>query len=144
MENRNSRYKTNSPTVVYEIIDGEAVIVNMDNGSYYSIDDSGALIWESISRGSSFEDVCNHLSARHLGSSNEIEIAVSELIGKFLEEELLLRDDDSDRVDVPDAITTEEADKVPFKAPELRKYTDMEELLLLDPIHDEGVDEPSS
>ena len=25
-----------------------------------------------------------------------------------------------------------------FSAPELKKYTDMEELLLLDPIHDEG------
>ena len=35
-------YRVNSPNVVAEVIDGEAVIVNLRNGMYYSLDGGGA------------------------------------------------------------------------------------------------------
>ena len=41
MSRRGEVFRINSPTVVHEIIDGEAVIVNMKNGSYYSVDGVG-------------------------------------------------------------------------------------------------------
>ena len=144
MENSDSRYRTNSPTVVYEVIDGEAVIVNMENGSYYSIDDSGALIWDLINQGLSSDAICNSLAGKYTGSIEEINAAVSGLIEKFLEEQLILKTGEAGDNKTPIAAASHETDKIPFRAPELRKYTDMEELLLLDPVHEETDDESSS
>ena len=35
-------FRINSPTIIHEIIEGEAVIINMEMGHYYSIDQTGA------------------------------------------------------------------------------------------------------
>ena len=42
------RFRINKPHVINEIIDGEVVILNLDTGNYYSMDKSGADIWELI------------------------------------------------------------------------------------------------
>ena len=44
-------FRINSPKVIHETIDGETVIVNLDSGNYYSLDDIGADIWDSIGKG---------------------------------------------------------------------------------------------
>ena len=40
------RFEVNSPAVVSEVIDGEAVIMNLKSGNYFSIQNSGAVIWD--------------------------------------------------------------------------------------------------
>ena len=42
----------NAPDVVHEVIDGEAIMINMTTGSYYSLDGVGAAVWEIPPAGS--------------------------------------------------------------------------------------------
>jgi hypothetical protein len=40
----NQRFRVNTPTVTHETIDGEAVIINLDSGNYYSLIEVGSFI----------------------------------------------------------------------------------------------------
>jgi len=127
--------KINTPNVVYEIIDGEAVIVNMANGKYYSIDKVGADIWDLIGNGASLDQIIGRLSNLYQGNRDTIESSIKRLIAEMQEENLIVpkEDDDSPGFTLPPGTSRQEAQ---FEEPVLHKYTDMEELLLLDPIHD--------
>ena len=54
-------FRINSPTIIHEIIEGEAVIINMEMGHYYSIDQTGAGIWELVDKGASTAEVIDPL-----------------------------------------------------------------------------------
>jgi len=130
------RYKINAPSVVSEVIDGEAVIVNMDNGNYYSIDDSGAFVWDAICRGANLLEIRGIVERSYSKSDVDIDAIICELLEQFLKEELLVEASDQNKPSGDDLVAS--SFDCTFSAPELKKYTDMEELLLLDPIHDEG------
>ena len=46
----NQRFRVNTPTVTHETIDGEAVIINLDSGNYYSLVEVGSFIWGLVER----------------------------------------------------------------------------------------------
>jgi hypothetical protein len=41
---------TINKNIAHEIIDGEAIIVNLENGNYYSLNKTGAEIWNFIEK----------------------------------------------------------------------------------------------
>lgn len=129
-----TRYKINAPSVVSEVIDGEAVIVNMDNGNYYSIDDSGAFIWDLLCQGANSNDLVGLVEKSYASSDVDVEAIIAEIIAEFLKEELLVKAESSE--ETPQDFKAGSFEHS-FSVPLLKKYTDMEELLLLDPIHEE-------
>ena len=42
------RLRVNRPTVISETIDGEAVVINLDSGHYYSLDGTAGEIWSLV------------------------------------------------------------------------------------------------
>lgn len=44
-------FRMNEPYVIAEEIDGEAIILNFESGTYYSLNESAALIWRAIQAG---------------------------------------------------------------------------------------------
>lgn len=48
-----NKYTVDKNKVAYKIIDNEIIILNLDNGNYYSLNDSAAVIWKSIASGNS-------------------------------------------------------------------------------------------
>ena len=42
--------------IVHETIDGETVVINLDSGSYYSLEGSGADLWSRLLAGESLND----------------------------------------------------------------------------------------
>jgi hypothetical protein len=136
-EAMNSRqvFTINAPSVVHEIIDGEAVIVNMANGKYYSIDKVGADIWGLIENGANLSQIIEIVSHLYEGSRDGIETSIKRLIAEMEEEALILAKESTDSTAYTPA-PAPSRQKLQFEDPILHKYTDMEELLLLDPIHD--------
>jgi hypothetical protein len=133
-------FKINSPKVVHEIIDGEVVIVHLVRGHYYSLVKTGAEIWSGIERGMSGEQILEEMVSRYDGEPAEIEKAVNNMIEQLQEEELIVvaQTDESDSTTAAAGPTEAKAnpEKLSFEPPKLDKYTDMEDLLLLDPIHE--------
>ncbi|HMK21612.1 MAG TPA: PqqD family protein [Terriglobales bacterium] len=131
-------YRVNKPSVIEEVLDGEAVIVNLTTGSYYSTEQSGAMIWGLFGQGATVPEIVAHLRAHHTGVPNDVDGLVKRWLD-FLESESLIVGEPlaaaatQSRTGAP---TQEMETKTPFVEPKLEKYTDMADLLLLDPIHD--------
>lgn len=144
-------FRVNSPQVVCETIDGEVVIVHLEKGYYYSLLKTGAEVWRGIERRSNRPSLIHDLAQTYEASSEEIATAVDEFLDKLLHEELILPvEDESGATDCngkgavisvkPNPEGTASSLKLPFEKPMLEKFTDMEDLLLLDPIHEVDVE----
>lgn len=135
-----ARFKINAPNVISETFDDEVIILNFDSGNYYSLDLMGAEIWGLIEKGASAERVIEEISSRYHGTLDDIENAVKALIFELKEKELIVPGEARGPETIPGADARPygpgDTARPAFKAPVIREYTDMQELLLLDPIHE--------
>lgn len=134
------RYRINTPHVVAETLDGEATIVDLDSGTYYALNESGSLIWDGLIAGSAPSQVAEELARTYALDSGGAGRAVDELMGRLVESKLIVeaaearRNGDDATADA--GATSGNSSPRQYAAPELSTYTDMQELLLLDPIHE--------
>jgi hypothetical protein len=155
-----SKLTINPQNVVHETIDGETILIHLGTGTYYSLDGVGAQIWGLLAAGASQSEVAADVASASDADRAAVEQAVESLVEELLREELLaLAPGDSAPGDAAPGGSTSEpsfpltaskslselaepepAVGVPFVAPVLRKYTDMQEFRLVDPIHDVDVD----
>ncbi|MBI4317606.1 MAG: PqqD family protein [Chloroflexi bacterium] len=138
--NSSACFKVNSPKVIDETIDGEVVLINLDTGNYYSLDGAGTHIWALIESNSTVEEIVAEMVSRCHSSGTDMESAVLDLLGELQREELIVPHGDNGPADIRRcdllAGTLPVDRNLDFKAPVLRKYTDLQDLLLLDPIHE--------
>ena len=133
-------FQINVPNVVSETIGGEVVIVHLDKGYYYSLMESGADVWNGIKTHGELSGIVNHLTQIYEGSEANITVAVVDFLDELLKEELIITV--SDYIQAPSSIEEKPgfSNKPIFEKPMLEKFTDMEDLLLLDPIHEVDVE----
>lgn len=131
--------KINSPNVIFENIDDEVVVIDLNSGSYYSLIDAAADIWEMISDSMSSKSIVSALACKYDAKDTEIQAAYDSFIQKIILEGLVI---EGSNISI-DLSQKESANgnsmtpqKIPFTNPKLNKYDDMKELLYLDPIHD--------
>ena len=134
------KYRTNRPQVVHEVFDDEVVLINFDSGKYFSFNHVGAAIWESIEEQRSIESILEILLSRFSGSRDRIESSLAAFIRQLEDAGLIVPAETSQKpVTEPagaESRLNSAADLEAFEAPELHQYDDMQELLLLDPIHE--------
>jgi hypothetical protein len=117
------RYRINTPTIIYEVLDGEVVILNLEEGIYYSLNETGREIWSLVSR---------HYTLKEIGAVfdekifSEIEMFIQQLV----DHKLVIITDRSPEEALQSVVKKESL------PPKLNVYEDMKELLLLDPIHE--------
>jgi hypothetical protein len=112
-------YTIDTNKVVSEIFNDEAVIVNLASGAYYSFKGSAITIWQLLGAGYSVEEI--------IGQFKETE-SINKFIAFLTQENLIAP---SDAI-VKETIPFDQQ----FMLPEYKKYDDMKDLLLLDPIHE--------
>jgi hypothetical protein len=125
-------YGLNAPDIIAESVDGEVLIINLRDGTYYSADGTGGLIWDLVVAHGSLDDIVARLSASCTGAPSDIRRAVQQFVAELEEEDLIVP---HPRDELPPA-SPEPSSHATFEAPTLHKYTDFQELLRLDPIHD--------
>ncbi len=131
--------KINTPNVVHETIDGEAILLNLRTGDYYSIDDIGALVWDYIEKTGNWQTAIELLGSTNNNQKELIGKSVQDFVSKLIKEELLIQDTETTKIhenglaELEDLLKKAASD---FKPPVVNKYSDMQDLLLLDPIHD--------
>ncbi|HEY9693253.1 MAG TPA: PqqD family protein [Oculatellaceae cyanobacterium] len=131
--------KINTPQVVHETIDGEVVVINLEKGTYYSLVKVAAQVWNGVERGISFEQLIKELEMRYTAEWQEIAEAVKIFMMELQQEQLISFDEsyltNTHKLDQTISNNGNSA-KINFEIPKLEKYTDMQDLLLLDPIHE--------
>jgi hypothetical protein len=130
------RHAVNAPVVVHETFeDGETIMINMSTGKYYSVTGAGTEIWDQVVRGATTGEIVERLVAAYEGSPTEIADSVVALVTEFEGEGLVVPVQSSDAGAQP-AEGGRRAPRRRFERPVLERFNDMQELLLLDPIHE--------
>ena len=131
------QYRINQPAVISEVVDGEAVIVNLDSGAYFSLRDTGCVIWSLLIQGMALPDVVKTVAKQYSAAGQAMDTTIRTLVAELLSEGLLVP---AHSPVLPQDLTMPpeagNGARLPFHPPVLEKFTDMAELLLLDPIHD--------
>jgi len=130
-------YQINAPAVVSEVIEGEAIVMHLKSGKYFSAASSGGLIWACIERSQPISHVVELFFAQYTVTVDQAKAAVDGFIAELLAHELIRPMDGGEpatKVSLSDigGSTTRHT----YLAPVLNVYSDMQDLLLLDPIHD--------
>ncbi|MFC2107963.1 PqqD family protein [Candidatus Bipolaricaulota bacterium] len=137
MVKESERVTVRGPHVVGEIIEGEAIIINLESGSYYSLQDAGAEIWAGVQEGIQVREIVDRLRTKYLGDDECIRRSAMALLEQLEAEALITYDAAGARVDTADDVPgAKSPEGLPFSPPVLHTYTDMQELLLVDPIHE--------
>jgi hypothetical protein len=123
------------PSTIHERFGDEIVIINLDSGAYYSAQGMASIIWGAIVEGASEANVRRRIEAEFSGNSDEISYAIAKFLDQLVEESLADAHYVVDSEGEQAGVVIGAPEKV-FTVPLLQKYTDMEEMLLLDPIHE--------
>jgi coenzyme PQQ synthesis protein D (PqqD) len=130
-----NRFKIRTPLTIHETVDGEVVMVNLETGSYYSLVGSGARIWASVERGAAVAEIAADLRASFDGAGDGVEEKVRSLLDELTREGLIVPMDGASEACAA-LLVPMAAERQPFEPPVLQKFTDMQELILLDPVHE--------
>ena len=126
-----SRLRPNEQEVAAKVIDGEAIIINLASGNYYSMDKVGGVIWEMLAAAHSLAEVVSVVLARYDVSPQQAQTDVERLAAELVQENLLLATNDG--VEPQALAEPENHQKLPYEMPVLNTYRDMGDLLALDP-----------
>jgi hypothetical protein len=131
------RFRVKGSGVTHEVIDDEAVIINLETGNYYSLDGAGAEIWTLLAAHARLTSIVDRLMQRYTGERSEMERALLVLIAELDREQLIAPyDPGAHALPLEPAVPAAAEARPAFEPPVLQKFTDMKELLLLDPIHE--------
>ena len=130
-----THYKVNRPDVVCEVFEDEVVVVNLGSGTYYSLSGTAAEIWHYLDKGFAPESIVNTLADSYQRSIEEIRLDFQRFLTELIQQNLLVPDLAGSDVSTIPAESSRHS-VAPYAPPALETYTDMQELLLLDPIHD--------
>jgi len=123
--------RPNEAEVAAKVLEGEAIIINLSNGTYYSMDKVGGLVWEMIEHGQDLEATVAAITTRYEVSPEQAQADVQRLAGELMQENLVIM---SDKPPVPgERQESVDGQRLPYEPPKLNIYRDMSDLLALDP-----------
>src|SRR5438067_5585311 len=82
-------FRVNSPNVIHETIEGEVILIDLKTGTYYSLRDAGAAVWQAIEQGAGEEGIATALGSRYEAAESEIRDAVRRLLAELGREGLI-------------------------------------------------------
>jgi Coenzyme PQQ synthesis protein D (PqqD) len=129
-------FRINSPSVIFERFDDEVVAIHMDKGTYHSMAGSAADAFLLLADEASAGELANALSNRYAATPEQIGSALAPFLEQLQSEQLIVPVVTPKRQDplrIPGGETG-----LPFGAPSLQAFRDLEGLLLLDPVHEVG------
>jgi hypothetical protein len=117
--------------VVHETIDDETILIHLGTGVYYSLEREGSTIWTLAAAGLPVGEIVALLQAAHPADAGTVQQAVPALVQELADEQLLVPGLPDDLPDLPAP-----PPGAGFVAPALARFTDMQEFMLVDPLHE--------
>ena len=117
-------FSASGPEVIFENFGDEMVVANLESGFFYSIDGSGADIWNALVAGHTGRQFASASGADGEGPAAEIARFIAELRSEGLLAETASPAN-------PDPVSV-----AGFAPPSMQKFDDLQGLLLVDPIHE--------
>jgi hypothetical protein len=131
MSSLKDRLRPNAEEVAAKVLDGEAIMINLSDGTYYSMDGVGGFIWEMLEGGHSLGEMVRAIAARYDVSQAQAQADVERLAAQLIEENLVKLSGDG--APPREGLQPESDQSLPYESPQLNIYRDMADLLALDP-----------
>jgi len=129
-------YRINTPDVSAEVFEEEVLAINLKTGTYHSFREAGVPLWRLLTSGCSTESAAAALAAVSEADPAQILADARAFAEALLSHGIItpVETAPSNPVSIATPLRTG-----PYTAPVIEHYTDMQELLLLDPVHDVDV-----
>jgi len=122
----------NSGLVVHDTLDGEVLAIRNDTGTYFSMVGTAADVWACILAGLDVVEAGAVLSARYEIAAADAAAAVDSFVAELLEHQLVVERAAEPVAAAPAPLVS----RVAWQVPVLEQFTDMQDLLLFDTIHE--------
>ncbi len=124
-------WRVNAPHVIAESVDGEVLIVNLLSGAYYSSDGIGDAAWAMVARGDKLSTMVDAFATNYSLAAEVVARDLAPWLAQVVADELVVEG-------ASDPVIEHQPVAFPatYAPPSMSKYTDMEDLLLLDPVHE--------
>ena len=124
------------PWMTHERLDDQVMMINLETGAYFALERPAADCWTALTAGAGFDGIVAEVVAQFDVPQPQAEVDVEVFLATLLAEGIVRRS-----TDLPAEATPERAapaERLAYRPPQIEKHDDLEELLLLDPIHDVG------
>jgi hypothetical protein len=135
MDNRT--FRLNEPRVVADTIDGEVLAIDMATGAYVSLRDWSTFVWSHLLGGATVDGAQQALS-QHVGDAPDDAVAV--FADRLHTEGLIVPSDPVASGDAQAHVVAIDVPTAPWSGLAVESFTDMADLILLDPVHDVDAD----
>ncbi len=123
--------RPNEQEVAAKVMDGEAIMINLSNGMYYSMNNVGGLIWEMIEGRHRLETIVEGVLSRYDGSAEQVRADVERVVAELVQENLVKVSDEE--LPLGKSLSWDSEQRLAYESPQLNIYRDMGDLLALDP-----------
>lgn len=125
-----NRLEHNDSEIAAKVIEGEAILINLSDGTYYSMDKVGGFIWELIKKNYSLREIAKLISDHYDVSAEQAKTDLEALAADLLTEKIVRIEKGGKQRE--DSILPP-SHKLNYETPKLNTYRDMNDLLALDP-----------
>jgi len=126
----------NKEFVVYEQMDAELTVINLQEGHYFIAKDSAIDIFLMLEDAKTVEDLIIQVQTIYSVKETVLRDEVTSLIDMWLTNDLITESDESSAAEPNNS-----SELKPWTKPVFIAFDDMRDLLLLDPIHETDVDQ---
>jgi len=120
-------------TILHEVIDDEVIALDMDSGSYYSLRSTAASIWSFIDQGISSDKIIQHIANNNKVDEKQVTDEATEFLCALKDAGLIEACSNGAVASTTPELSTHVVD---YTTPKLETFTDIQDLLMIDPIHD--------
>jgi hypothetical protein len=139
------RFVSRGAPIIHDTIDNETIAINQLTGAYYTLEGPSALAWQLLATGASALDVARRLGSEYDADAATLETEAVEFFGLLMAEGLIVPT--SGAADPAASASAASGAPAPttgnaaaarsrFAGLALQRYSDLEVLLLADPIHE--------
>lgn len=121
----------NNGNVSSKVVDGEAILIDLSNGMYYSMPSVAGFIWSLVDQGHGLDAISAAVASRYDVAEDIAKQDVEALAQQLLDENLVVSGESGTVVKA--AATEHEAVSEAYSTPLLNKFDDMVDLFALDP-----------
>ena len=122
-----ARFELENDSIVFDVIDGDTVIMNLGRGTYYALNPAAGFLWQLIVTGIDVSDISQKLKEKGLAIQDaELHAFVQQLI----ELNLIAR---AGKGVLHTGQPAADVELSCWDHPRITEYTDMKDLLAMDP-----------
>jgi hypothetical protein len=121
------------PTVRHERLEDEVIAIDLESGAYFALDDVAAVCWSVLAGGGTVDAAVDATVARFDVASETAQRDIEQFVDELVRVGLLGA---ADRPPVAAGVADAAPESRAYTPPAIERFDDLEELLVLDPIHE--------